>query len=181
MGKEIELKLKIKNNSLEKIRDILKCHSKSSTISEIADEYFSANGSISNNFSLIRIRTKESDKLSNSVFTFKSKSKKKKGIWHRDEFETEVQNPSALKELFSALNLVLTRSNKSTREIFVLQSEVKVEIINYSLPVKLEMIEVEGESEAEVERTAGLIAEYTEKASEDIFKSFDEYYKDNPI
>jgi predicted adenylyl cyclase CyaB len=169
---EIEIKLiyKSKSKVIKKLKELgfsLK------TKKTIHDTYYSkGQKSMSNKNMLIRIRNVNDEEFE---LTLKDKIKDKKGIWSRVELNTQIaSNVEDLQMILEALGCSKIRENKSAREIWVNESKnCTLEFIDYSLPAKLSLIEIEGDSAESINTIVKELGELVKIAGEEIFDVFD--------
>lgn len=175
-NKEIEAKLNYKSRA-DVIKKIVSLGGKKGEKFVLEDTYFGAQGStMSKRNNLIRVRTKKSGEKLFSEITFKGNCRDKKGIWERSEITAGVSDGKIAKQIFQKIGLVKISENKSEREEYVL-GKCELMFIDFVLPHRISILEVEGPSEKEVGEIILKLVNLVSKTGEDAFRKFDESRK----
>jgi len=166
---EIEVKLTYKNKA-KIINWLLENGFHLVQQKEIQDTYFSlGHNSMSNQNGLYRIRHIVGQK---TELTLKDNCQDSNGVWSRRELNVTINNPENMKNILSSLSCVLVKENFSKRDIWK-NGEVSFEFISFSKPKVLELIEVEGPSQAAVQKIVDKLGDKVQVAGEEIFSIFD--------
>jgi len=166
---EIEAKLKYKNKKT--ITDLLKKASftlkKEKTIKDI---YFNKCGnSMSNKNQLVRVRCVENEYVELSL---KDKFKSNNGIWKRQEINVPIIDAEKMVTFLEALGYQEIRTNSSNREVWQ-NGKTSVEFISYTVPAKLEFIEIESNTTSNVDKIINYLGGSVTLVGEELFASFD--------
>lgn len=168
MGKEIEIKLTYKNAKAveERLRTLnLK---KEETI-DLCDRYYSQTGdSMENTNELVRIR-KKGDKIE---LTFKGKCQDENNVWTREEINVLINDMESMHKILLKSGYNMIKENASVRSYWRAEN-IEVVFITYSKPAHLEMIEVEGSTDEEIQSVLEGLGDTVEKAGEELFSVFD--------
>jgi predicted adenylyl cyclase CyaB len=163
---EIEVKLEYKNKEtiLKKLKSLGAIFKEKYSLD---DTYLGFSKSMSNKNKLVRVRKRDNF----CELTFKGKAKDNSHIWKRIEINTEIKEPAKIIDILSNLGLTKIKENASKREIYML-GNLEIAFIDYDLPAKLSLIELEGE-ENEINDLLNKLGNLAKKVGEDYFKSFD--------
>jgi predicted adenylyl cyclase CyaB len=167
---EIEAKLRYKSKKV--ITDLLK--KASFTLKgrkTIKDIYFNKSGnSMSNKNQLVRVRCVENEYVELSL---KDKFKSNDGIWKRREINVPIIDAKKMITFLEVLGYQEIRANSSDREIWQ-NGKTSVEFISYTVPAKLEFIEIESNTTGNVDKIINYLGNNVSVAGEELFASFDE-------
>jgi len=168
MDEEIEVKLNYENK--EKIVEILKqLNAKFEKKFELHDTYYGlGHSSMNNKNNLVRIR-KKGDK---SELTFKGNCIDTENIWKRTEITTQISNPEKMNQILLNLGLNKIKENKSIREEWKI-GNTEILFIDFTHPEELKIIEIEAESNEEIQEILNKLGNLVTRTGEESFKRFD--------
>ena len=166
MPKETEMKVTYKDRK-EVIRILKSMGAVHQGGYELCDIYYSKYGDISNTHELFRLRTKEG----NTDLTFKGPSISQGKLVTRDEFTTQVSDPSAMAVILEHIGYHNVRENGSLREVFQL-GDVQIIFIDLLKPSHLFFLEIEG-PRAGVNTVLAKLGDQVSPVGEEIFHQFD--------
>ena len=170
MKKEIEIKLSYNKADRQVIKSLLeKRGAKFSQEFELNDIYFSqSHTDMSKAHDLLRIR----NKAAMTELPFKGKCENNEHIWQRIEDTCKIVAVEEMQKILTYLNFKIISENKSLRETWLLNG-VEIVFIDFILPEKISLIEIEGDTSEDVRNVIEIIADYVKNMGEDGFSKFD--------
>jgi predicted adenylyl cyclase CyaB len=171
-NKEIEIKMlfKSKNKIIALLRPDIKFKKKVA----LHDTYFGPQKfDMSNKNDLMRIREEKNGK---TELTFKSKAKDRKNIWHRIELSININSPANMAKILEHINFKKISEYKSIKEYYNFKN-LEICFAHFTLPTKLEFMEIEGKSEKEIRSLVQKIGNRAREVGEEIFDVFDKVRK----
>ncbi|MBN1617871.1 class IV adenylate cyclase [Candidatus Dojkabacteria bacterium] len=170
--KEIEIKVQIKNET--DFYNILRSNGFQHLATRVIhDKYFGLKKSMSNTQRLFRIRRDDSK----CTLTMKDKMKDEHGIWTRREINVAIgKDADQMTQILTALGLKAIKENKSKRDVWQ-RDKTTVEIIEYSIPTKLDLVEIESDSKGKIDEALKLLGNSVKIVGEEIFSVFDKASK----
>jgi len=116
----------------------------------------------------LRVRTKGEK----SELTFKGKTESTDGIWKRVEINIGIDKGQNMIDILNNLGFNKISENKSIREVWMIE-DVEFMFIDFTYPDKINIIEVEADSEEKIKKVILQFGSLIEKAGEESFKKFD--------
>lgn len=165
--KEIEIKLIFKNK--DKIIKILKPDIRFIEKIKLHDSYYGLKNDMSNKNVLFRIRRKGNN---HNELTYKGRALDKKNIWHRIELTTHIESPIVIEKILEQINFKKISEYKSEKEVYGCNG-LEICFTKFTLPAKLEFMEIEGKSEKKIRNLVNKIGTNAQEVGEEIFKTFD--------
>ena len=107
-----------------------------------------------------------------SELTLKSRGLEKNNILDRLELTTSVSSPETTTKILKSLGLRLLSEHKSEKEYWLFR-KAKIVFARFSLPAKLEFMEIETNSSGEIEKILRKLQGKVKKADEKVFSVFD--------
>lgn len=171
-NKEIEVKLSYEDRNKLTKKLILLGAKKEKTVT-LHDSYFGQPGSNMNNSNeLTRIRTKDSE----SELTYKGQCKDKNNVWERTEITVRIKDAGQMKQILQKIGLTQLSENESKREAWKL-GKCEILFIDFLKPEKISMLEIEGPSEKDVQKSILQLGSLVQKIGEEAFTKFDKSRK----
>jgi len=167
---EIEIKLAYENKEdlISKLKELGASPKKNE---EIIDTYFSKDSkTLKDAKEFIRIR----EKGGKAELTFKGEIESEGDIWKRVELNSDVSNPEAIEQMFSAMKFNKIRKNRTLREYWQ-AGNIEAVIVQIVEPVEIDFAEIEGPSEEAVDDFVKNLGDCVSPIRQDHFKELDKH------